>query len=472
MRFMENEAMVQARFSRLLEAMSIFANEVKLPTPRRGPFWYHHKVFTCADSESIRPDFVGGKLKHNRTWPFTKKLTAVKIKMPPVMKQLLDKLERKRDSEWQEVEWGLTAKTPEWLSLNKKYHTWVVADWESVLLILSATDPHQSCNFVYFYNTLLSIHPEPRSAFRYFRNTLLSTHPESHTPKAKFSPAESRPKEQLLYSPQTVQVFFASDLDQSELSFERYEEHTMFDIAQENIQYGKLWSGWEGDGIPKFYGPATKIRAIRLKLERSGPTDAISIILAKLHARGFEHADLAARNVIRDANGKISFIDFAELRPTAQKSEGERIALGKSYSLRPLLPSGRRNRSRSRSRSYGDVGDVVYFLTELYLNRLWASGRSVVRQLLLYGTPIQECTSGERPTIIVTGGVGVCRKRSGFTVASTCHLCAPPNVCTRASPMPAEHARSLVPSYNREMHLSFCCELSRRSTKRRAFTLR
>jgi hypothetical protein len=114
MRFMANEGMVQARFSRLLEAMSIFANEVKPPTPRRGPFWYHPKVFTCADSESIRPDFVGGKLKHDRTWPFTKKLTAVEIKTPPVMKQLLDKLERKREwQEWQEVEWRLTVKTPE-----------------------------------------------------------------------------------------------------------------------------------------------------------------------------------------------------------------------------------------------------------------------------------------------------------------------------------------------------------------------
>jgi hypothetical protein len=134
------------------------------------------------------------------------------------------------------------------------------------------------------------------------------------------------------------------------------EEHTMFDIAQETIQYGKLWSGWEGDGIPKFYSSATvtggrpeqlalfledkghpvetlsvlgprtryvflafdqKLKRIRLPFTRQ-----ISIILAKLHACGFDHADLAARNVLRGVNEKISVIDFAELRPTAQKSEG------------------------------------------------------------------------------------------------------------------------------------------------------
>ncbi|KAJ7768183.1 hypothetical protein B0H14DRAFT_2968436 [Mycena olivaceomarginata] len=339
MRFMANEAMVQARFSRLLEAMSIFANEVRPPTPRRGPFWYHPKVFTCADSESIRPDFVGGKLKHDRTWPFTKKLTAVEIKTPPVMKQPLDKLERKR--EWQESYGFLSSLVSFTKTVRVLYSSY---------LTLSPSfmkTPSKSSSFPFYsitksngilYQIFLQLpcfplapNPALSSISDIFAiPSPRSPHPESQSFSGRNSPKTSKsflsrtwikascpssdvqhtpsPQRCYLYPPIVITSGAGSGssgdvyrgLVMSTLPLPIVmktsrpdEEHTM-----ETIQY---------DGIPKFYGPATvtggRAEQLALFLEDKGhPVETLSVLGPRTRY--------------------ISVIDFAELRPTAQKSEG------------------------------------------------------------------------------------------------------------------------------------------------------
>ncbi|KAJ7880756.1 hypothetical protein B0H14DRAFT_2706542 [Mycena olivaceomarginata] len=372
MRFMANEAMVQARFSRLLEAMSIFANEVRPPTPRRGPFWYHPKVFTCADSESIRPDFVGGKLKHDRTWPFTKKLTAVEIKTPPVMKQPLDKLERKR--EWQESYGFLSSLVSFTKTVRVLYSSY---------LTLSPSfmkTPSKSSSFPFYsitksngilYQIFLQLpcfplapNPALSSISDIFAiPSPRSPHPESQSFSGRNSPKTcpslflprtwikaSCPSSDVQHTPSPQRCYLCPPIVITSgagsgssgdvyrglvMSTPPLPIHTMFDIAQETIQYGKLWSGWEGDGIPKFYGPATvtggRPEQLALFLEDKGdPVETLSVLGPRTQYLLFSQSSARAGSSTRIWQLAKSYgmrmgrsvIDFAELRPTAQKSEG------------------------------------------------------------------------------------------------------------------------------------------------------